>query len=99
MPNKPVRTRAANSRTKPTVNCCSLEIVGEKGWLDEASQSVWRGVEDIDVLTGYLFGLLSASSCGGVLQRRLPTRPGQIELLPLNSWSSARLLDAHAWLP
>jgi hypothetical protein len=40
MPNKPVRTRAANSRTKPTVNCCSLEMVGEKGWLAEASQSV-----------------------------------------------------------
>jgi hypothetical protein len=47
-------------------------------------------------LTGYVFGLLGALS-GGVLQRRLPR--GHIESLPLNSWSSARLLDAHAWLP
>jgi hypothetical protein len=39
MPKRPVRTRAAKSRTKPTVNCCSLEIEGEKGWLAEASQS------------------------------------------------------------
>jgi hypothetical protein len=38
MPNRPVRTRAANSRTKPTVNCWFLEMVGVKGWLAEASQ-------------------------------------------------------------
>ena len=50
MPNRPVRTKAANSRVKPTVNCCSLEMVGVKGWLAEASQRLWRGVEDIDVL-------------------------------------------------
>lgn len=50
MPNRPVRTRAANSRTKPTVNCWSLEMVGAKGWLAEASQRLWRGVEDMDVL-------------------------------------------------
>jgi hypothetical protein len=48
MPNRPVKTRAANSRTKPTVNCWSLEMVGAKGWLAEASQSCWRGVEDIE---------------------------------------------------
>ena len=53
MPNRPVRTRAANSRVKPTVNCCSLEMVGVKGWLAEASQRLWRGVEDIDVLEEY----------------------------------------------
>lgn len=47
MPKRPVKTRAANSRTKPTVNCWSLEMVGAKGWLAEASQSCWRGVEDI----------------------------------------------------
>lgn len=48
MPKRPVNTRAANSRTKPTVNCWSLEMVGAKGWLAEASQSCWRGVEDIE---------------------------------------------------
>ena len=53
MPNRPVRTRAANSRAKPTVNCCSLEMAGVKGWLAEASQRLWRGVEDIDVLKGF----------------------------------------------
>ena len=57
MPNRPVRTRAANSRVKPTVNCCSLEIAGVKGWLAEASQRLWRGVEDIDVLEEYVRGL------------------------------------------
>jgi hypothetical protein len=30
------------------VNCWSLEMVGAKGWLAEASQSCWRGVEDIE---------------------------------------------------
>ena len=54
MPNRPVRTRAANSRAKPTVNCCSLEMAGVKGWLAEASQRLWRGVEDIDVLEVYV---------------------------------------------
>ena len=54
MLNRPVRTKAANSRVKPTVNCCSLEMVGVKGWLAEASQRLWRGVEDIDVLEVYV---------------------------------------------
>ena len=57
MPKRPVRTRAANRRVKPTVNCWSLEMVGVKGWLAEASQRLWRGVEDIDVLEEYAWGV------------------------------------------
>lgn len=98
MPNRPVRTRAANSRTKPTVNCWSLEMVGAKGWLAEASQRLWRGVEDMDVLSccSVVVECLKSSSWSTTSS----STKGQIELLlPLNSWSSARLLGAHAGVP
>lgn len=50
-PKSPVRSTAANSRVKPTVNCEFLPMLGSKGWLADASQISWSGVADMCEVT------------------------------------------------